>query len=250
MGLFIDQDKHPLVYKNDQQILEPNQGYFHKDYFQEMINEQKEINQMLTQAFHEVKTLHHREQQANAGKWQNIGDQLKAIREREGKHETFERQVMEWLAKLDDNNKQLQQGIEKEDSMKKDVAVRVDSLNKSSREIITYMESYDAVNKQMIEEMNDIAERNKEMADQIDKQDHAQKTTLDRLEKQEALMEKVHRQINEFRAILFERSSYIAEKIEDSYNLTSSYVYNLMSSSEKPLTLYMDQRKTENEKRD
>src|SRR5699024_12866080 len=72
---------------------------------------------------------------------------------------------------------------------------------------------------------------------------------LDRLENQEALMEKFHRQISEFRSILFERSSFLAEKIEDSYNLTSSYFYQLVSGSDTPLTLYMDQRKAGSEQR-
>ncbi|SFD69976.1 hypothetical protein SAMN05216238_103208 [Lentibacillus persicus] len=250
MGLFINQHEHPYVFKNSGKILEPNQGYFHKDNFQEMLNDQKAINQKLADAFQEVKQLHHRQQQVNAGKWKHVSDELRAIRKREEKHDVFEDEVMKQLAKLARNGTQLQQLVEKEDIMKKDVADRVESLNESSMEIMEQLRTYDAANTKLIDEMNALAERNKEMAEQIDKQDQAQKNTLERLENQEALMEKVHRQISEFRAILFERSSYIAEKIEDSYNLTSSYVYKLMKSSDQPLTWYVDQKKAGNEKRD
>src|SRR5699024_4863505 len=55
VGLFINHNEHPKVFKNNGKILEPNQGYFHKDNFADMIHEQKEINQSLTNAFHEIK---------------------------------------------------------------------------------------------------------------------------------------------------------------------------------------------------
>ncbi|SFB30562.1 hypothetical protein SAMN04488072_11483 [Lentibacillus halodurans] len=250
MGLFINKNKHPSVFQNDGNILEPNQAYYHKDNFSDMINEQKEINQTLSKAFQELKTLYHREQHANTSKWENIGDQLRALRDREREHETFERQAMEWLAKLDKNNQQLQYIMENENTMKKEVAGRVESLNTASQKIVERLAAYEAVNQDMAQQMTALAELNREMADQMTGQDQAQENVLNRLESQGALMEKVHRQISELRSILFERSSYLAEKIEDSYNLTSSYFYKLMNGSDQPLTLYMDQRKAGSEKRD
>ncbi|WP_010531329.1 hypothetical protein [Lentibacillus jeotgali] len=247
MGLFINHNEHPKVFKNDSKILEPNQGYFHKDNFADMLNEQKEINQSLTNAFHEIKTLHYRQQHANASKWKNIGDQLQALNDREHEHQTFEHQAMEWLATLDKNNQKLQHILENEDTMRKEVAGQVETLNEFSRDIVERLAAYEVVNQETAQQMNELAAMNREMADRVAGQDKAQEEMVDRLESQEALMEKVQRQISEFRSILFERSSYLAEKIEDSYNLTSSYFYKLVSGSDQPLTLYMDQRKTGSE---
>src|SRR5699024_10472196 len=248
MGLFINNSDHPNVFKNNGKILEPNQNYFHKDNFSEMINEQKELNQSLSNAFHEIKTLYHSQQQANASKWKHVADQLQTLKEREREHESFERQAMEWLAKLDRNNQQLQHIIENEDTMKKDVAGRIESLDASSRQIVERLAAYEAANQDIIRQINELADLNRQMSERVTEHDSAQENMLDRLENQEALMEKVHRQISEFRSILFERSSYLAEKIEDSYNLTSSYVYKLMRGSDQPLTWYVDQKKIENEK--
>lgn len=249
MGLFINHNEHPKVFKNNGKILEPNQGYFHKDNFADMIHEQKEINQSLTNAFHEIKSMYHRQQHANASKWKNIGDQLQALNKREREHEKFEHQTMEWLAKLERNNQQLQHILENEDTMKKEVAGKVESLNESSRDIVERLAAYESINQKMTQKVNELAEMNRGMAERVAGQDKAQEEMLDRLENQEALMEKFHRQISEFRSILFERSSFLAEKIEDSYNLTSSYFYKLVSGSDKPLTLYMDQRKAGSEQR-
>ncbi|GGK05946.1 hypothetical protein GCM10007063_30450 [Lentibacillus kapialis] len=249
MGLFINHNEHPKVFKNNGEILEPNQGYFHRDNFADMINEQKKINQSLTSAFQEIKALYHHQQHVNASKWKNVGDQLQALNDRKREHEAFERQAMEWLAKLDRNNQQLQHILENEDTMTKEVAGGIASLNESSRGIVERLAAYEVANQEMAQQMKELADMNRKMSDQVADQDKVQKDMSDRLENQEALMEKVHRQISEFRTILFERSSYLAEKIEDSYNLTSSYFYKLVSGSDKPLTLYMGQRKSGSEQR-
>lgn len=250
MGLFINNSDHPNVFKNNGKILEPNQDYFHKDNFSEMINEQKEINQTLSNAFSELKTFYHQNQQANASKWKNIGDQLQALRNREREHETFERQAMEWLARLDRNNQQLQHIIEHENTMKKDVAGKVESLNASSQKIVERLTAYETFNDELSRQMKELGDLNRQVSEHVTKQDHVQENVLDRMESQGALLEKVHRQISEFRSILFERSSYLAEKIEDSYNLTSSYFFKLVSGSDQPLTWYVDQKKVENENRE
>ncbi|MDQ6597448.1 hypothetical protein E2K98_06635 [Bacillus salipaludis] len=71
---------------------------------------------------------------------------------------------------------------------------------------------------------------------------------LTRLDRQEALTEKILRQINHIRSILFERTNYLATKIEDGYKVTSTYVYKLMTGSEQPLTFLLRNDKKEESK--
>lgn len=59
---------------------------------------------------------------------------------------------------------------------------------------------------------------------------------LKRLDTQEALLDKLGRQLNHVRSILFERTNYLVDKIDEGYKLTSSYVYKLMTGSEQPFT--------------
>lgn len=76
-----------------------------------------------------------------------------------------------------------------------------------------------------------------------DKQDEV----LNRLEHQEALTEKITRQIEYFRSILFERTNYLAEKIESGYHHTSSYIANLMGNSDKLPTKFIVNQKQDEE---
>ncbi|MCU9612567.1 hypothetical protein OEV98_03190 [Caldibacillus lycopersici] len=61
----------------------------------------------------------------------------------------------------------------------------------------------------------------------------------ERLDNQEALTEKLLRQVTHLRTILFERTSYLSELIENSYKKTSTYLSNLLSGTKEPFTFQL-----------
>ncbi|MFZ7944713.1 hypothetical protein [Neobacillus sp. 19] len=93
--------------------------------------------------------------------------------------------------------------------------------------------------------MNEQLELQKIAAEKLEKQDDFQSGVLKRLDNQEALLDKLARQVNHIRSILFERTNYLAERIEDGYKVTSSYVYKLMTGSDQPLTFFLMNHKKE-----
>jgi hypothetical protein len=111
------------------------------------------------------------------------------------------------------------------------------------------LERYEVANHQLVLQLNKQLELQKEVAEKMTKQEEFQGGVLQRLDNQEALIDKISRQINHIRSILFERTNYLATKIDDGYKITSSYVYKLMSGSDQPLTFFlMNQRKEESQK--
>ena len=111
------------------------------------------------------------------------------------------------------------------------------------------LERSEDANHQLVVQMKEQLELQKSVSEIITKQEEFQEGVLQRLDSQEALMDKISRQINHIRSILFERTNYLAAKIDDGYKITSSYVYKLMTGSDQPLTfLLMNQRKEENQK--
>jgi len=73
------------------------------------------------------------------------------------------------------------------------------------------------------------------MATEIAKQESLQHSVVNRLENQEALAEKMLRQMENLRSILYERTNYLAEKIEKGYASTSSYIYKMMKTNKDPV---------------
>ncbi|MFP7295876.1 hypothetical protein [Neobacillus niacini] len=88
-------------------------------------------------------------------------------------------------------------------------------------------------------------ELQKQLTEKISKQEEFQTEVLNRLDQQEALTEKISRQLNHIRSILFERTNYLAEKIDEGYKITSSYVYKLMTGSDQPISFYLMNSKKE-----
>lgn len=192
MGLFINNNNHPDVYKTKQELNTPNQEVSRQDFLSDLMNEQQKANASLEKALSELGFQTQLQEETHSTQWNNIGEQLNDLRSR--------------------------------------------------------LERYEKANHQLVLQINEQLELQKEVAEKIKKQEEFQGEVLQRLDTQEALMDKISRQINHIRSILFERTNYLATKIDDGYKLTSTYVYKLMTGSDQPLTFFlMNQRKEENQ---
>lgn len=240
MGLFINKGKHPDVFKNKDEIKEPNQDFSKTDYLSELVAEQKKASDSLNDSFHELKTLLEQQRNIQANQWKEAGSRMKELKVRNFQHE---RHVMKWLRKLNDNNTKLQSILENESLLKQEFIDQINSVSRSNQEIVNRLEEYGSKQEQLHSQMNQQMDLQKQMAERIGKQEDHQHEVISRLDNQEALTEKILRQIDHLRSILFERSHHLAEKIEEGYNLTSSYVYKLMTGSDQPLELFIINQK-------
>ena len=213
IGVFINIGMQPDVFMNKEEITETNQEYFKTDYVSEMINEQKRINDALLHSSHLLTSLYENQESSRASQWKEIDSQLRELKKSNLQRNQFEEKAMERLKLLGE----------------KDLVIQ-DSLN----------------------QLNEYKSSAKELAQQIEDrllgQEEYQNQVLSRLESQEALMEKVLRQINHFRNVIFERTNHLTEKIQDNYNLTSFYMYRLFTNSDQPQTLFMKSIKGEETK--
>ncbi|MFJ5762579.1 hypothetical protein ACIQAA_26315 [Neobacillus sp. NPDC093182] len=193
MGLYINNGKHPKVYKNKKKISEPNQKLVRRDFLSEVIDEQQQANVSLLNAINEIKHQYLNQEVVQASNLDKISNQLNEISTSNQKHTEYEELIIHLLKTQEELQKQL--------------------------------------------------------SEKISKQEEFQTGVLTRLDQQEALTEKIFRQLNHIRSILFERTNYLAEKIDEGYKITSTYVYNLMTGSDQPLTFYlMNNKKGEKKK--
>lgn len=71
---------------------------------------------------------------------------------------------------------------------------------------------------------------------QISKQEEFELEVIERLDKQEAITEKLMRKMDDFRSILYERTSFITDKIEKGYHSTSAYLHKMIPER-KPVSI-------------
>lgn len=210
MGLFINRKDHPDVFKNNEKINAPNQDYMKHDYISEYIDEQQRANVSLIHSFNEMKHRFYEQEDIQSNQWSELNSQLNDLKLNTQSQKEFEEQMIRWLKVLDEKNSQLQ-----------------------------------TANLELSLQISAQMELQKTLSEKFSNQEEFQVGVLNRLDQQEALTEKISRQLNHIRSILFERTNYLAQKMEDGYKLTSSYVYNLMTGSDQPLTFYKLNKKEE-----
>lgn len=248
MGLFINNDKHGDIYKNEGKINEPNQGFYKRDHFEELVKGQLEVNESLNHSIYGLKSLYEKQENVQVNKWEEIGNRLNELKVINLQHEKDQNYVVEQLKGLESENKKVQVSLENERLSEQKLMKQIDGLNQSNQGIINQLEVYSTDNKEFKSRVDEQYALQKQMADHVSKQEDKQDEVLSRLESQEALTEKITRQIEYFRTILFERTNYLAEKIESGYHHTSSYIANLMGNTDKPPTKFMVNPKQEEEK--
>lgn len=193
MGLYFNNGKHPTLYRNKKNILEPNQKLVRRNYLSEVIDEQHQANVSLIKAINEMNQKFLQQEVVQANNWDKVAFQLSELRTSNQKHTEYEELIIHLLKKQEELQNQL--------------------------------------------------------SEKVSKQEEFQTEVLKRLDQQEALTEKIYRQLNHIRSILFERTNYLAEKIDEGYKITSSYVYKLMTGKDQPITFYlMNHKKGETQK--
>ncbi|MBM6619473.1 hypothetical protein [Bacillus suaedaesalsae] len=91
-------------------------------------------------------------------------------------------------------------------------------------------------NEGMLDTINDQLSKQEELYKNLSEtlalQEAFHKTIMERLDQQEAITQKISRQIDHLKSIIFERFSFITEKLENSWKTTSNYLFGYLSKSD------------------
>ncbi|WP_062106756.1 hypothetical protein [Bacillus niameyensis] len=268
MGLFINENEYPNLFKNNGEIRTTNQTIFKYDQWSELLHQQKQANDELNKAFHDLKQLYKKYDGKQTGRIENIAGQLTELKEINFQREAFEKFAIELLTKLDGRQSAM---VEDEAQRRQTILEQIHVMNLSNQEIMQRLEKLQMKNEEMAEQQRQDSERMTEQMElqekqtfsqevltgkqeelheevikrlinqedqlknvigRMDEQENHQQDVITRLESQEALVEKVVREINHIRSVIFERVGFLAGKIEHGYKLTSSYFTQLMNGSD------------------
>jgi len=248
MGLFINTDKHPDILKNNGHIVDLNQSFFKRDHLSELLKEQQKTNETLNQSFSELKDLFEKQESKQTSHWKYIQKGISEQKNVNVQHEKVENHVLTWLKELDAKDSKLQMTLRNDLLLKQKLMNTMETLSHSNQEVVTELDKVGAANEQLDLKVNEQLGLQKQIAQHLAKQEDTQNVVLSRLDNQEALTEKIVRQIDHFRAILFERTNYLAEKIDTGYNYTTSYFAKLMTGDKSLTHFLINQKQKENKK--
>lgn len=207
MGLFINSQSHLDVFNNDANLVEHNQNHSRIDSLTQWMQEQQEENASLNRHIGDLEMLLKQQKKVQSNQLTTIRTRLNELQDNDFQRKQFENKVTKSLARLDDKQQEFHQ---------------------------------------MLEDEHVVSQEFKEqIAKQILQQEDVQKVFVSRLDNQEGMTEKMVRQLDYLRNILYERTNFLTEKIENSYTMTTSYLVKLLTSSEQPMTRFWMNPKSE-----
>jgi len=250
MSLFINTGHHPGVFKNKNDITGKNQSYYRRDHFSDLLKEQQDVNHTLIQSLREIKRLNQEQTIRQEGHRKDLAAQLRGLEEQNKERKRFENKTLDSLYQLGMENAQLQKGLEADERIKQEMLEKITSISESNSRTEVSLYNQVSFNKQVIDQLKEVIEMQTQMNTDASQNNKQHDQLVNRLETQEALMEKTLRQLNHLRASLFERTHHLVEKMEETYDLTTSYVNQLLSGSNKPLTFFMTEEQKKESKSD
>ncbi|GGJ54486.1 hypothetical protein [Virgibacillus salexigens] len=242
MGLYINRDNHTTIYEHEEARKEPNQRFFVRNHTTEMVKEQQKVNAALQQSFNRLNRLVAQQDVKASTRFKEVSKRLNQLKELHTEHDQVEQKVMQQLHHLETTTANLENVLNDHQLSKQDYHKQMDMLKDSDEKLMEQLKMSEQANADVAKRVEAHLELQEGLVERVNNHDKKQKETNARLENQEALTEKMVRQLDNIRSILFERTNYLAEKIEDGYQLTSSYVTKLMTGDEQPRTLLMMHR--------
>ncbi|MEE6451030.1 hypothetical protein RAH41_10700 [Gottfriedia acidiceleris] len=240
MGLFINKNEHPDVFKNNETIQTPNQGLVRHNYLAELMEEQQKNNMNLEKSISELKPRYEQLEELQTNQWNHVKNQINSLIGSNREREQFEKIMIQRLNTSDKN-----ESLEKQSLIDKMI-----SLNEAYTELAKRLEKSESDNQALSLQLDKLIEKQNEVAHGLLQQEEFQHGVLDRLDTQEAMMDRISHQLNNIRSIIFERASYITTKLEDSYKLTTDYIYKFINGTDKPksYTTTVNTKKEEKQK--
>jgi chromosome segregation ATPase len=244
MGVYINHNNHEDIFKNKADLKAPNQGFFVKNHTAEMIEAQQKINASMEKMIAGLGKYQKQQDGQQQKKWLEVEEYLQWLLKMNTRHEQVEERIKEQLFSLEKNDNKLSDaltekiahGNEKMELMhasQQELSVQLKQYETEVQKLIEKMDDQAVLYEQLIGKVNDQTEVQQRLSEKVNEQENNQENVMSRLDNQEALTEKLLRQFEHLRSSLFERTAFLAEKVEESAAVTSNYMTKLLSGKDR-----------------
>lgn len=204
------------VYKSEEQLHAPNQQIFIRSHMSEVLEEHNNVQQSIIKSIRRLNSQMAGQGMKQQQNWDSIMDQLQILEKDSMNHKTMEQNVLDKLRILEDSQKSISIQIKEEGLSKQQITSHLTELKKSQQVLQEMMDSMQITNEKYHDKVEEQNQLQQVVMQTLKEKDVETEKVQERLESQEALLEKVVRQMDHFRGVMYERTNYLAKKLESS----------------------------------
>ncbi|MDW0115944.1 hypothetical protein QTL97_03180 [Sporosarcina thermotolerans] len=220
MGLFFNRKNELKIYEGNN-IDNHNQEVFRTDTVSTALEEQQKAFDKMNEKYGVLEKQLRNQKRIQSERWKTTDYRFDEILENQSQHHHFEREAMETLERLDNQNKELQSALEKKRKKNEELVQQINQLSQSNSEIAEQLKKFDVDQEMLLRKMDEQLDRQQQFSISLEEQKSTQEKIVDRIEQQEGLVDKLMRQMDFLKSVLFERTHFIAEKIDKSFSYIS-----------------------------
>ncbi|BAC15106.1 hypothetical protein [Oceanobacillus iheyensis HTE831] len=223
MSLYMNENEN--VYKSHEQLHAPNQQMFVRSHMSEVLEEHNNVQQSIMKSIRRLNSQMAGQGLKQQQNWNSITDQLQSLEEDSMNHKTMEQNVLDKLQILEENQQSISIQIKEEGISKQQITSHLTEMKKSQQVLQEMMDAMQITNEKYhakVEEQNQLQQV---VMQTLKEKDVEVENINERIESQEALLEKVVRQMDHFRGVMYERTNYLAKKLES----TVAYMLNKLT---------------------
>lgn len=153
-----------------------------------------------------------------------VKNQLEEIIETMKKNEELYSELSNKINLQEQTGVHLLENIENQDTKHQQLMEKLDYQNELQSSIIEKIENYEGSQQLLLSKLE-------EQTEKMEEQTVVQTNLITKIDTQEALIDKLLRQLDHLRSIVFERTAFLAEKIENSYKKTSTHLSKWIKGS-------------------
>ncbi|UAL50136.1 hypothetical protein MGI18_14690 [Bacillus sp. OVS6] len=215
-----------------------NQEFFRVNYMQEFLKHQQHVNTGLSHAADTLNSLLHESRSEQAQHFHAVYRQLEKqeaatspLLSNIETQQSASRIMSERLENLEKSNKELMIKLLSEGHISQAIIDQLTFQDQSIKELSGRFKTYESLQEKIIDQLDSHAVLKEQIKDRLELQEVFHQSVIERISHQEALTEKISRDIDHLKSVIYERVSYIAEKVEENFKVTKEYIFNLFSKS-------------------
>ena len=227
MGLFMKEDEYPGLFKNRGRLINNNQTDFRSDYLSDIIKDQQTSNELIQRAIQALKNTQNRSNQQQIMEWKTVHKQLHELKELHTKHEQIEKQVMDWLEKLEARHAALQTTMTDEQLGIKNLINQMNDIGQSQTEFDLQLKQMSGANEEIAKRLSQYNTANNKIAKQLNHYNVINDELVNRLNHTNALNDKILHSFNQYNVI----NDEIAQRLNQ-YEKTNDEMVNQLTQIE------------------